>query len=262
MAGFGRGGDAVIDPRLSVLDERLSGIGRVVLITGGKGGVGKSVLSSCLALASSRSGRKVGLLDLDLTSPSQHVILGAKGAFPTEDGGLVPPSVHGMMLMSMSFFVGDKPAPLRGADISNAMIELLAVTIWGELDLLVVDMPPGLSDAALDAARLLKGSESVLVTTPSRVSFSSVEKTIRLFKESGARMIGVLENMRMKDASFVKDEATRLGVPYLGAVRFDPELEDAIGSPERLLASGVVGDLGPVVGLLGKGTGAISYHGQ
>lgn len=249
----------MIDPRVSVIEERLVGIGRVIAVSGGKGGVGKSVVSSCLALGLARSGARVGLLDLDLSSPCQHVILGAGRAFPKEDGGLVPPSVHGIRLMSMSFFSKDRPLPLRGADISSAMIELLAVTRWGELDVLVVDMPPGLSDAALDVVRLIGRAESVLVTTPSRVSFSAVERMIRLLQELDAGMMGVLENMRRDGASFVEAKAVKAGAPYLGAVRFDPALEGAIGSPERLLACAAAGDLRPLVRGLRKEAGGVGY---
>ncbi|MFH2203295.1 MAG: P-loop NTPase [Elusimicrobiota bacterium] len=224
-----------IDPRLSVISDRLSGIGRILAVTGGKGGVGKSVTSSGLALALSAAGRKVGLLDLDLSGPSQHVILGARGVFPEEERGIVPPEVAGIRFLSLVMFTGEQPSPLRGSDISNAIIELLAITQWGKLDVLIVDMPPGLSDAALDVLRLMRRAESVLVTVPSKVAFATVEKTIRMFQELHAGMIGVLENMRMpSSALFVERECARLKVPFLGAVPFDERLEAAIGAPAEL----------------------------
>ncbi|MFH1725262.1 MAG: P-loop NTPase [Elusimicrobiota bacterium] len=239
-----------MDPRTSVIEDRLAGVKRLIPVSGGKGGVGKSVVSSCLALSLAKAGRRVGLLDLDFSSPSQHTILGVKGGFPKEDKGIVPPEVHGLRFMSMSFFSGDNPAPLRGADISNAIIEILAITRWGELDFLIVDMPPGLSDAALDVVRLMKRSESILVTTPSKVSFATVGKVIRMFQELRAGIVGVLENMTMGDSPYVRAEVKRFGVPYLGGVRFDEGLEDAIGEPSRLLGTGVLKSLEGVVGSL------------
>lgn len=233
----------MIDPRLAIVGERLSGVARIIPVTGGKGGVGKSVLSSCLALSLVRAGRRVGLLDLDLSSPSQHVVLGAKGLFPAEDRGILPPVFAGLRFMSLSFFTGDRPTPLRGADVSNAIIELLAITRWGDLDFLVVDMPPGLSDAALDVIRLMPRSESVLVTAPSRVSFATVGKVIGIFSELGVTMTGVIENMVQTESGYIRDETARLGVPYLGAIAFDPGLEAAIGAPGRLAGTAVMREL-------------------
>ncbi|OGR59923.1 MAG: ATP-binding protein [Elusimicrobia bacterium GWA2_69_24] len=236
-----------MDPRLDIVGERLAGIGKIIPVSGGKGGVGKSVLSSCLALSLARAGRKVGLLDLDLSSPSQHTILGARDLFPKEDRGILPPVFHGIHFMSLSFFTGDRPAPLRGTDISNAIIELLAITRWGELDRLVVDMPPGLSDAALDVIRLMPKAESLLVTVPSKVSFATVGKVIGIFQELGVRMAGVVENMVLSESGFVRAESARLGVPYLGAIPYDRGLEEAVGDPARLERTGVLSALEKVI---------------
>ena len=112
----------MVDPRTSVITERLSGIGRIIAVSSGKGGVGKSIVATTLALTLSKSGFKVGLFDLDFTSPSTHIILGAPKAQPKEEKGIVPPTVHGLEYMTLVYYVGDNPTPLRGADVSNALI--------------------------------------------------------------------------------------------------------------------------------------------
>jgi len=108
------------------------------------------MIATMLALTLANKGCKVGLFDLDFTGPSTHIILGAQKTVLKEEKGIVPPTVQGLQYMSLIYFVGDNPAPLRGADVSNALIELLSVTQWGQLDFLVIDMPPGIGDAVLD----------------------------------------------------------------------------------------------------------------
>ena len=227
-----------MDPRLAVIEQRLERVGRIVAVTGGKGGIGKSVVSSTLALTLGESAR-VGLLDLDLTSPCDHLILGVDGQFPEEKAGIVPPVVHGVHFMSVSYFSGSHPAPLRGQDFSSALIELLAITRWGELDVLVVDMPPGIADAALDAVRLLRRAEHLVVATDSRIVVETVQRTLVLLKQIGAPVIGLVENMQRGEGEQVRALARDNGVPYLGAVPFDPAVEEATGAPDRLAATEV-----------------------
>ena len=133
-----------MDPRTTVVSKRLRSVKRILAVTGGKGGVGKSLVASTLALSLAGQGRRAGLLDLDLTSPSDHLILGCDTRFPDEEFGVEPLSHHGIHFMSVACFAGGAPTPLRGADVTNALIELLAITRWGELDALVIDMPPGM----------------------------------------------------------------------------------------------------------------------
>ena len=125
-----------LDPRPAVIEKRLSDVKRVLAVTGGKGGIGKSMVASTLALVLREAGHCVGLLDLDFTGPCDHIILDIQGPFPEEVFGLVPPEVHGLRFMSVTHFVGEAPAPLRGEDVSNALIELLCITQWGDLDFL------------------------------------------------------------------------------------------------------------------------------
>lgn len=225
------------DPRLEVIGRRLAEARRVIAVSSGKGGVGKSVIAAALALILRRRGYSVGLLDLDFTSPSTHVILGVEGLQPEEERGVIPPLAHGIRYMSIVYYAVDEPAPLRGADVSNAIIELLAVTRWGELDYLVIDMPPGIGDATLDMIRLTRVVNFLVVTTPSRVAFETVRKLLSLLRELEVPIVGVVENMVMRPSSSVRQQVERFRYPYLGSIAFDPGLEDALGDIGRLMGT-------------------------
>ena len=224
-----------MEPRVSIIDERLKNIKRIISVASGKGGVGKSLVASSLALNLSKKGYKVGLLDLDLYGPSSHIILGVKDAFPKEEKGIIPPNIHGIYFMSIVYFTEDKPSPFRGIDVTNIIIELLAITQWGSLDYLIIDMPPGIGDETLDVIRFIKKSEFLAVTTPSKVAMGAVSKLLKLLKELKLPVIGILENMKMTESSFIKDEVAELDIPYLGSISFDNNLEDAIGDGNLLL---------------------------
>jgi ATP-binding protein involved in chromosome partitioning len=224
-----------LDPRTTVINERLSRIGRIIAVSSGKGGVGKSLVATSLALTLSRRDCKVGLFDLDFTSPSTHLIMGVKNVQPEEDKGIVPPVVKNLAYMSLVHFSGDRATPLRGADVSNALIELLAVTQWGKLDFLVIDMPPGIGDAVLDLVRLVKRIEFLIVTTPSLLAFETVKKQVCLLQELKVPIIGLVENMKRDQAKGIKQETERLGVRFLAEIPFDPEVEEAIGDVTKLL---------------------------
>lgn len=226
-----------IDPRPAVIDDRLAGVKRIFAVTGGKGGIGKSLVSTSLALALVESGRSAGLLDLDLTAPTDHVILGLDDRFPTERWGVEPPEFAGVRFMSVSYFAGEATAPLRGVDFSNALLELLAITRWQELDVLVIDMPPGLGDAMLDAVRHIPRAEYVAVATASRVVLETVRRTLELLRRLRVDVAGVVENMRRGESDGVAAMADRFGLPLLGTIAFDPELEAAIGSSEAITAT-------------------------
>jgi len=231
------------DPRLSVIDRRLEKVERIVAVTGGKGGIGKSMVASCLALNLARSGQKVGLLDLDLTGPCDHLILGIGTSFPEEEFGLVPPLASGIRFMSITYFTGEQPAPLRGTDVSNALIELLAIVQWGELDFLVIDMPPGLGDALLDAVRLLRRAEFLVVSTASLVVLETVKRSLGLLEQVGVPIVGVVENMRRGKGKAVEELAVQRDLPFLGSLPFDEGLEEALGNTEKLARTAVASGL-------------------
>jgi ATP-binding protein involved in chromosome partitioning len=215
-------------------------IRRILAVSSGKGGVGKSMVATALALYLANKGCRVGLFDLDFTGPSTHIILGATtNVQPKEDKGIVPPTVEGLAYMSLVYFVGDSPAPLRGVDVSNAIIELLSVTQWGELDFLVIDMPPGIGDPVLDLVRLVHRIEFLVVTTPSLLAFEVVKKQVLLLCELKMPIIGIVENMKIDRDNSIQSETERLGIKYLGAIPFDAHVEAAIGNPSKLLETAI-----------------------
>lgn len=222
------------DPRISVIDERLKRIRHIIAVSGGKGGVGKSLTASMLALTLAKKGYKVGLFDLDFTSPSTHIILGIEGMQPEEEKGIIPPKAHDLEYMSIVYYTGSHALPLRGADVSNALIELLSIIRWGKLDFLVIDMPPGIGDATLDIIRLVKNIRFLVVTTPSQLAFETVRKLITLLKELNIPVLGVVENMKMNKSSVIRQQVDRLGVTFLGEIPFDTKIEKSIGRVDRL----------------------------
>jgi ATP-binding protein involved in chromosome partitioning len=223
------------DPRISVISERLKEVNRVIAVSSGKGGVGKSLVASALALTLAKKGFKVGLFDLDFTSPSTHIILGIRGVQPKEDKGIIPPTVHGLKYMSIVYYSGEEATPLRGLDVSNALIELLAITRWDKLDFLVLDMPPGIGDATLDLVRLIEKIEFLIVTTPSRLAFETVRKLAGLLKELGVPVAGVVENMKMNQSKKIQQQTRKLDLTYLGEIPYDAKAEQAIGNVNKLL---------------------------
>jgi ATP-binding protein involved in chromosome partitioning len=237
-----------MEARVSVIEKRLKSIKRVISVASGKGGVGKSLVASCLALDLAKKNYKVGLFDLDLYGPSSHIILGVKvNDFPEEKKGIIPPKVHGINFISIVYFTEDKPSPFRGIDISNIIIELLAITQWGPLDYLIIDMPPGIGDEILDIINLIKKSEFLVVTIPSKVALGAVSKLLVILKELKIPIIGVLENMTMTKSNLVKNEIFRLDLPYLGAISFDKTLEKSIGSPYKILKTNFINEFDEVI---------------
>ena len=235
------------DPRLAVIERRFDKVGKVIAVSSGKGGVGKSMVATSLALNLRDKGFKVGLLDLDFTSPATHVILGVEGLYPKEENGITPPVAHGIGYMSITHYSLDEPAPLRGVDVSNAIIELLAIIRWGELDYLVIDMPPGIGDATLDTIRLVPKLEFVVITTPSKVAYQSVRRLLILFKNLGINVRGVIENMVMKPGDYVRSELVKIEIDYIGALDYSEELEEAIGDPAILSETSFYKKIGKLI---------------
>jgi len=242
-----------MDARRSVIDKRLQKINRIIAVASGKGGVGKSLVASTLALNLSKKGYKVGLLDLDLYGPSSHIILGVDDfSFPEEEKGILPHKIDDISFMSIVYFTKDKPAPLRGMDITNVIIELLAITQWGELDYLIIDMPPGIGDETLDVIKFVKKAEFLVVTTPSKVAMGAVSKLLLILKELKLPVIGVVENMKMKESKYIKDSVSSYNLTYLDSISFDKDLEDSIGIPEKLNETNFMKDLDYISNIINK----------
>lgn len=234
----------IMDPRISVIKKRLKNIQKIIAVASGKGGVGKSLVASSLALLLAQNKKNVGLFDLDLYGPSSHIILGIPSqGFPEEEKGIIPPIFHGIKFISIVFFSEDKPGAFRGVDISNIITELLAITQWGKLDYLIIDLPPGIGDETLDVIHLIKPDEFLVVTTPSKVSMGAVGKLLTMLQELQIPILGVIENMKMTDSDFIKHAVTAKKISYLGSIGFDYHLEDALGNPQALLKTSFMNDL-------------------
>jgi ATP-binding protein involved in chromosome partitioning len=223
-----------MDPRIIAINERVKSIRNVIAVVSGKGGVGKSIISTIMALQLSRMGYKVGLLDTDFTSPSTHIILNAEELMPKEDRGVIPPEIHGLKYMTITYYTKNNPTPLRGIDVSNALIEILSITRWGDLDYLIIDAPPGISDIILDLLRINWRIKFIVVATPSKLALETVRKLIKLLEEQGGDIIGIIVNMVM---GIVTTEYRGLGKRVLVEIPFQQDLEDKIGDVEELLES-------------------------
>jgi ATP-binding protein involved in chromosome partitioning len=236
-----------MDPRLSVIDERLSGIKKIIAVSGGKGGVGKSSVSSMFALVLDDMGKKIGLLDLDFSGPTDHVILGIGDVFPEEKKGIVPPEVNGIEFMSIVYFAGENPLPFRGEDYSNAIIELLTITRWDNLDYLIIDMPPGIGDTALDVIRVIKNIEFIMVGNQSKLTLETLRKVILMSRESGKKVIGVIDNMKVAGSGKEENKLASLDVPFLGGICFDEKYESSLGNTDKLLKTQFAEDVKEII---------------
>ncbi|MCD6300957.1 MAG: P-loop NTPase [Staphylothermus sp.] len=223
------------DPRLLVIPKRLAGIKKIYVIMSSKGGVGKTIISTLLALASSSMGYKTGLLDLDFTNPSTHIVLGTNPweLEIVEEKGIIPPLVHGIKYMSITIFTRENPTPMRGEAVVNAFRELLAITQWGELDALFIDTPPGISDEHLELLTYLGNQlEVIVVATPSPLAIKSVERLVKVLLEGKYRIAGLIENM--SDKPKLHKLAEELRIDYLGNIPYVKDLDERIGNVELL----------------------------
>ncbi len=209
----------------------LPGVGRVIAVGAGKGGVGKSTVAVNLAVGFARQGQSVGLLDADIYGPSLPTMLGLDDQeLVVHDGLLQPFLAHGVRCMTMGKLVpADKPLIWRGPMAHGAFKQLAEQTRWGELDTLVIDLPPGTGDVSLTMAQMLRLTGAIVVCTPQRVAQDDASRAIQMFRQLGVEILGVVENM----STFVGDDgkeydifgkggaqhmAQRLGVPFLGAI--------------------------------------------
>jgi len=177
--------------------QLLPGVKNIIAVASGKGGVGKSTVSVNLAVALAQAGASVGLLDADITGPNIPMMLGVEGQ-PTASATnkIVPLERHGVKCISIQFFVPEgQPIVWRGPLIGGAIQQFLRDVDWGELDYLVIDLPPGTSDAQLTLAQAVPLGGAVLVTTPQEVALSDVTKALAMFKRLSVPILGIVENM-------------------------------------------------------------------
>jgi ATP-binding protein involved in chromosome partitioning len=178
--------------------NKVPGIKRVVAVASGKGGVGKSTASVNLACALKLLGAKVGLLDCDIYGPSVPLMMGTrqKPTVTEDETKMVPPVSHGVKLMSMGFLIeGDNPVIWRGPMITKTIQQFVTTVAWGELDYLLVDLPPGTGDAQLSLCQTVPLDGGVIVTTPQEASLGVVRKGIAMFEKVNVPILGIIENM-------------------------------------------------------------------
>ena len=212
------------------------GVRRVVAVGAGKGGVGKSTVSVNLAVALAAGGLKVGLLDADVYGPNLPQMLGVQNFVPElgEDNKIEPAAAHGVKLMSMGFLLrDDAPVIWRGPMLHGALIQLFRDVNWGELDYLVVDLPPGTGDVPLSISQQIRATGAVLVTTPQDVSLADVMKAKLMFDKVNIPVLGMVENMSnficphcqqatpIFDTGGGKRGAEAMGIPFLGEIPLD-----------------------------------------
>lgn len=209
-------------------------IKHIIAIASGKGGVGKSTTAVNVALALKALGSKVGLLDADIYGPSQQLMLGvAEGTKPGQQDGqyLLPVEAHGLSTMSMGYLVTERtPMVWRGPMAGGALAQMLEQTLWGALDYLVIDMPPGTGDIQLTLSQKASVAGAVIVTTPQDIALMDAQKGIEMFRKVDIPILGVVENMAVHVCSncghsehiFGADGGQRIaseyGVPLLGSL--------------------------------------------
>ena len=175
----------------------IPGVKNIVAVSSGKGGVGKSTVAVNVAIALAMDGAKVGIMDADVYGPNVPMMLGTGYGQPDiENGKLVPIEAHGVKMISMAVLVPpDKPMILRGPMLHGVVRQFLSDVDWGELDYLIVDMPPGTGDVQLSLAQLVPVQGAILVTTPQEVSLSDVRRAVKMFETVNVPVLGVIENM-------------------------------------------------------------------
>lgn len=216
--------------------EKLAGVSSIVAISSCKGGVGKSTVSTNLAVALAQSGARVGMLDADIYGPSLPTMLGLAGRGPqVVDQTFIPLEAVGMKVMSAGFLMpqGDA-AVMRGPMISNLLQQILLFTEWGELDYLIIDMPPGTGDIQLTLTQTVNLSGALIVTTPQRISLIDVAKGIGMFSKVNVPILGVVENMSYLEQNGQRVElygpsgtpglSATYGLDILGHIPFFPEV--------------------------------------
>ncbi len=220
-----------------------------IAVASGKGGVGKTTVAVNLAIALDRLGARVGLLDADIYGPNAPIMLGAQGSPRVANNRLLPLNAYGLKVMSMGFLVKPEQAVVwRGPMLHSALSQFLGDVEWGDLDYLVIDLPPGTGDVPLSLAQLLPLTGAVIVTTPQDVALADVRKGMTAFNQLNVPLLGVIENM----SYFVcphcgertdifshgggRHAAEELGLPFLGEVALDPAIRSGGDDGQPIVA--------------------------
>ena len=219
----------------------LPAIRNILAIASGKGGVGKSTTAANLAIAFARQGARVGLLDADIYGPSQPLMMGLAGQRPMSTDGkrMRPLTAHGVEVMSIGFLIDPaQPMVWRGPMVTQALVQLLSETEWGDLDYLIVDMPPGTGDTQLTLAQRVPVSGALIVTTPQDIALLDARKGLEMFRKVSVPVLGVIENMAMHICSQCGHAESIFGVgggermaaeyqiPLLGSLPLDIQIRE------------------------------------
>jgi ATP-binding protein involved in chromosome partitioning len=218
--------------------QPLPGVDAIVAVGSGKGGVGKTTLAVNLALALSKLGHKVGLLDADVYGPNVPLMLGSSVTPQlTPESRIEPVERYGLKVMSVGFMnPGDKPLIWRGPMLHQIMREFMQRVDWGKLDYLIVDLPPGTGDVAISLIQTVPLTGAIVVTTPSDVSLQDARKAIEMFKQVKVDVLGLVENMSFFTCPHCHHEvdifskgggartAEQFGLPFLGQIEIDPDI--------------------------------------
>jgi len=229
----------------------IEGVKNLITIGSGKGGVGKTTIAVNLAIALARLGHKIGLLDADIYGPNVPLMMGIRDTPYAVEGRIVPLEQYGVKLMSMGFVnPGDKPLIWRGPMLHSVMQQFVRQVDWGELDYLLIDLPPGTGDVALSLIQTAPITGAVVVTTPSEVALEDARKAVLMFQQVKVELLGIVENMSylvIPESGQKLDifgqgggerTAEAMGVPFLGSLPLDPRVR-------------IGGDTGRPVALLG-----------
>ncbi|MEM1431164.1 MAG: Mrp/NBP35 family ATP-binding protein [Pseudomonadota bacterium] len=229
---------------------KVEGVGRIIAVGSGKGGVGKSTVSANLAVALARAGRRVGLLDADIYGPSQPRMMGVSKRPATPDGKTIEPlHAHGVTIMSIGLMLKPEEAVVwRGPMLMGALQQLLGQVAWGDLDDLIVDLPPGTGDVQLTLCQRYQISGAIVVSTPQDVALMDARRALDMFSKLKTPVLGLVENMstyvcpecghvaHLFGHGGVEQEAAKLGLPFLGALPLELEtrLASDAGTPIAL----------------------------
>ena len=246
----------------------LAGVRRIVAISSGKGGVGKSMVATNLAAHAASRGRAVGLMDADIYGPNIPVMFGEERR-PAVTGAkgsemIVPLESHGVRLMSLGFLLErEQPAIMRGPLIAGILKQFMEQVSWGRLDLMIVDMPPGTGDAQLSLVQTVELDGALMVTTPQKVATGDVRRGVKMFERVNTRVMGIVENMcgfRIPGTGEVldlfgrgggEDLARELSVPFLGRVPLDMAVREAGDQGQPTVLSAPESDAGLALARIG-----------
>lgn len=237
----------------------------IVAIASGKGGVGKTTVAVNLAVALADKGYEVGLMDADIYGPNCHIMLGVANMPPARNKKMLPADSHGVKIMSMGFLVKPgQPLVWRGPMLHSAIRQLVTDVDWGDLDYLIVDLPPGTGDAQLSLAQTVSLTGGLIITMPQAVSVADARRGLEMFRQLNIPTLGVIENMSylpMPDGSRLdvfgngggRSLALECGVPFMGEIPIDPAVRAGSDSGSPIVASSPESDSATAIRSIAQG---------